>query len=59
MIGSPPFPKTASEGVACSIAGSLFSSASVASVTEAQAKEREAIAIIAKRDLKDFIVVFV
>jgi len=39
-----------------SIVGSFGSSIKLASVTEAQAKEREAIASSAKRDLNDFMI---
>ena len=49
-------PKTASAGAGVSIAGSLMSAKS-ASVTEAQAKDKEAIAITAKRDLNDFMII--
>jgi len=56
MIGCELLPpNTASAGaIVFSIAGSLVSSISPASVTEAQANEREAIASRAKRDLNDF-----
>ncbi len=48
-------PKTALAGAAVfSITGAFGSSIKLASVTEAQAKEREAIASSAKRDLNDF-----
>ena len=56
MIGSESVPpKTASVGAGASIAGSLLSAKS-ASVTEAQANDKEAIAIRAKRDLNDFMI---
>ena len=55
MIGCEgSLPNTASAGVAVSIAGSLVSSIRPASVTEAQANDKEAIASSAKRDLNDF-----
>ncbi len=56
MIGSDssPVPKTASEGATCSVSGWVASSVRPASVTEAQAKESEAIAKRANRDLSDF-----
>ena len=58
MIGCEgSLPNTASAGaIVFSIAGSLVSSISPASVTEAQANEREAIASRAKRDLNDFMI---
>jgi hypothetical protein len=57
MIGSESVPpKTASVGAGASIAGSLVLSAKSASVTEAQANDKEAIAIRAKRDLNDFMI---
>ena len=57
MIGSLKSVPRESLSVTCSRAGWLFSSTRLASVTEAQAKEREAKAIIAKRDLIDFMIV--
>ena len=56
MIGSESVPpKTASAGAfVVSTVGSLVSSIKLASVTEAQANDKEAIASRAKRDLKDF-----
>ena len=60
MIGSESLPpNTASEGAAVSTVGSLVSSIKLASVTEAQANDKEAIASSAKRDLKDFMMYFV
>ncbi len=58
MIGSESvLVNTASDGaIVVSIVGSLASSIKPASVTEAQAKDREAIASRAKRALNDFII---
>ena len=60
MIGSESLPpKTASEGaVVVSTVGSLVSSIKLASVTEAQANDKEAIASRAKRDLNDFMMFY-
>jgi len=56
MIGSGSIPFT-SLGVVCSIVGALrASSLKLASVTEEQANERDAIARRVKRDLNDFII---
>ena len=58
MIGceSLPVPNTASAGALVCTVGSLVSSIKLASVTEAQAKDKEAIASRVKRDLNDFMI---
>ena len=60
MIGSESvLVNTASDGaIVVSIVGSLASSIKPASVTEAQAKDNEAIVSRAKRELNVFIMVF-